>query len=393
MKPFRNILLLLATALAASCSIHGKLEEEKVVDDRMPMVFGTSSAVQETVVSKAALTSDFRVSVWKSFGSSSQQNVMDGYQVEYDGSGIPYKWDYTGVEGQIQRYWDLSAYPYEFRAVAPYHATGVSLTPDGVTINVPFRAQSLINDAYNYANEQDVQPGVVAHVNRVKSGSEYIDTDIIKNLEINTAAEANATREVHLPFHHLNSKIGFRVFIDNPMPLWNDYSISIQSIEIKAVKTGFITESDTYSATNAQGLATGTFSNNTTVNEFTLLKHGLYMDGTETHWNFHYHLSQATAFDLTEDYLQQIPQSGVKLYVTVHLHTHHVEAEDEEFTFDRYLSLDKTNLDGDQFTWEPDKRYIYYLHIPNLHGHEIVIYTCEVLPWDEVQTTDIPVEL
>ncbi len=376
----------------AACSIDRTLEEEKTVDDRLPMVFGTSSAVSETVVSKAALESNFRVSVWKSFGSSAQQNVMDGYDVEYNAGGDPYKWDYTGVAGQIQRYWDLSAYPYEFRAVAPYHATGVSLTPDGVTINVPFRAQSLINDAYNY-NDSQAQPGVVAHVNRVKSGSEYIDTDIIKNLEINTAAKANATREVHLPFHHLNSKIGFRVFIDNPMPLWNEYSISIQSIEIKAVKADFISESATYTATNAQGLAAGSFSNNTTVNEFTLLSHGLYMDDNELHWNFHYHLSQATAFDLTPDYLQQIPQSGVKLYVKLHLHTHHIEAEDEEFDFERYLSLDKTNLDGDLFTWEPDYRYIYYLHIPNLHGHEIVIYTCEVLPWDEVQTTDIPVEL
>ena len=115
------------------------------------------------------------------------------------------------------------------------------------------------------------------------------------------------------------------------------------------------------------------------------------MDDNELHWNFHYHLNQASAFDLTPNYLQQIPQSGVKLHVKLHLHTHHVEAEDEEFDFERDLSLDKTNLEGDLFTWEPDTRYIYYLHIPNLHGHEIVIYTCEVLPWDEVQTTDIDV--
>lgn len=391
MKPFRNILLLVAATALAACSIHGKLEEEQKVDDRMPMVFGTSSATQETVISKAALESNFKVSVWKSFGSSAQQNVMNGYKVEYDADGSPYKWDYTGVEGQIQRYWDLPAFPYEFRAVAPYFA-GASMTPDGITISVPFRAQSLIDDVYNCTDSQ-AQPGVVAHVNRVKSGSDYTDTDLIKSTEINEAAKANATREVHLPFHHLNSKIGFRVFIDNPMPLWNDYTISIQSIVIKAVKTGFITQSGTYTATNAQGLATGTFSDNTTENEFTLLSHGLYMDDDETHWNFHYHLSQETAFDLTPDYLQQIPQEGVKLYVKLKLKTHHVEAEDEEFEFERHLSLDKTNLDGDLFTWKPDYRYIYYLHIPNLHGHEIVIYTCEVLPWDEVQTSDIPVEL
>ena len=390
---FRSIWLLAATVLAAACSFNSKLQEEVTVDDRMPMVFGTSSTAAEATETKAStpLESNFRVGVWKSFGSSKQQNVMDGYKVEYDAGGAPYKWDYTGVDGQIQRYWDLSAFPYEFRAVAPY-LDGASMTPDGITINVPFRAQTLIDDAYNVTDAQ-AQPGVVAHVNRVKSGSEYMDTDLIKNTEINMAAKANATREVHLPFHHLNSKIGFRVFIDNPMPLFEDYTISLESIEIKAVKTGFITQSQTYSATNEQGLGTGTFSDNTTVNEFTLLSHGQYKTGENTYWNFHYHLNQATAFDLTPDYLQQIPQSGVKLHVTLHIHTYHVENVPEDFDFERNLSLDKTNLDGDQFTWEPDKRYIYYLHIPNLHGHEIVIYTCEVLPWDEVQTTDIPVEL
>lgn len=398
MNLFRLISLLpVAVLLLSACSFDRKLQDEVAVDDRLPMVFGLPSTAAESDQTKASvlLTSDFAVSTWKAFGGATQQIVMDGYKVAYSSTATQ-KWNYVNVNGQPERYWDLSAYPYEFRAVAPYHQDGYSITPSGISLNLsatPFRAQQLIDDAL--LPDAEAQPCLVSHVNRVKDGSDYVDTDLIKNVEINTESKVNATREVHLPFHHLNSKIGFKVFIDNPMPLFEDYSISIQEITITAVKDGFITASQTYTATNAQGLATGTFSNNTLAEngKFVLLQHGLYPHDTEAHWNFHYHLSKDTAYDLTPDCLQQIPQSGVKLYVMVHLHTHHVESEDEEFTFKRYLSLDKTNLEGDEFTWEPDYRYIYYLHIPNLHGHEIILHTCEILPWDEVQTTDIPVEL
>lgn len=399
MPLFRHISLLLVAALLAACSFDRKLQEEGTVDDRLPMVFGSSYSQAEAQATKASapLESDFKVWTWKAFGTAGQQNVMDGYKVEYTASATSYKWNYVNVNGQPERYWDQSAYPYEFRAVAPCR-DGYSITPSGISLNAsaaPFRSQSLVNDVYNYSSAES-EAAVVAHVKRQQEDDEYADYDIIKNAEINTSAKSNSVREVHMPFHHLISKIGFRVFIDNPMPLYNDYSISIQSITISVLNpdNNFIIASAGYSATNEQGLATGTFTNNTTATgEYVLLSHGLYMDNNESHWNFHYHLNQADAFDLTPGCLQQIPQSGVKLHVQLHMHTHHVEADDVEFDFDRCLSLDKTNLEGDLFTWEPDYKYIYYLHIPNLHGHEILLHTCEILPWDEVQTTDIPVEL
>lgn len=404
-----NVLLLAAATLTVACSSDGTLEDENRVDLRQPMVFGSSFSSSETVVSRAATDlqdtyTNFKVGVWKNFGSSGQQNVMNGYEVDYSTTTIvddiySYNWYYENINGQPLRYWDFSAFPYEFRAVSPYLA-GASITADGITVNLAtdnkaFHAQSLVNDAYN-VTDAAAQPCLVSHVTRVKDGTDFVDTDVIKNTEINTTGKANATREVHMPFHHLNCKIGFRIYIDNPMPLWDDYSISIQSIKITVLNADnkFITESKTYTATNEQGLLTGTFSDNTTATgEYTLLEHGLYKDDTESHWNFHYHLNKETAFDLTPGYLQQIPQTGVKLHVKLHMHTHRVEADDEEFDFERIISLDPTNLAGDEFTWEPDYRYIYYLHVPNLHGHEIVLHTCEILPWDEVQTTDIDVGL
>ena len=313
---------------------------------------------------------------------------MDGYKVNYTAS----KWDYVdvvvGTNTQAQRYWDITAFPYEFRATSPYLASA-SLATDEITLNVssqPFKAQTLINDAYN-ATDVVSEPCIVAHVNRQKVGDDYVDMDVIANEEINTASKINATRSIIMPFHHLISKVGFRIFIDDPQPTVQNYVARLNSITISAVKSGFISESNTYTATNAQGLRNGTFSDNTTSDEFILLQHGLYSD-----LDLRQYLRQSDAYDLCPNYLQQIPQGDVKIRVQLQIKTIDGESHEETINYDKLLSLNKTTTTGDLFTWEPEKRYIYYLHIPNLHAHEIE-YTCEILSWDEVQTSDIPIEL
>ena len=406
----RNISLLATALIAAACSSDATLEEQQTVDMRQPMVFGTSSATEtERPVTRATSLEDtyqtFKVGTWKAFGLAGQQNVMDGYEVDYTDTqrtdyGDGYNWYYENVNGQPLRYWDLSAYPYEFRAVSPC-LPGATIGADGITITIddatssPFRAQTLTNNTYNYS-ATDSEPCVVANVSRTKNGTGYADTDKIKNAEINTVGKANATREVHLPFHHLISKIGFRIFIDNPQPVrpeWQvDYGVWIENITITVQKpSGFITESKGYSATNAQGLQHGTFTGNTTTTgEFIVLSHNLYGD---TDQNLHNHLNQETAFDLSPNCLHQLPQQDVKVRVQMQIKTNHVEDDEQEFNYDSWLSLDPENTNGDLFTWEPENKYIYYLRIPNLHGHEIYLHTCEILPWDEVQTTDIGVGL
>lgn len=393
---YRNILHIATALLIVACSSDSTLEEEKkpvpVVDDQKPMVFSTSSS--EGAATRASspletLHDNFKVSVWKNYGNTaSQQNVMDGYRVNYAAS----EWDYVdvvvGTHTQAQRYWDMNAYPYEFRATSPY-LPGALLATDQITLDVssqPFKAQTLINDAYN-ATDVVSEPCIVAHVNRQKVGDDYVDMDVIANEEINTASKTNATRSIIMPFHHLISKVGFRIFIDDPQPTVQDYVARINSITISAVKSGFISESYTYTATNAQGLRNGTFSDNTTYDEFILLQHGLYSD-----LDLRQYLRQSDAYDLCPNYLQQIPQGDVKIRVQLQIKTIDGESHEETINYDKLLSLNKTTTTGDLFTWEPEKRYIYYLHIPNLHAHEIE-YTCEILPWGEVQSSDIPIEL
>ncbi len=169
----------------------------------------------------------------------------------------------------------------------------------------------------------------------------------------------------------------------------------MEKIPISVVNAdkNFITASTTYTATNAQGLGKGSFTNNTTqTGEYTLLQHGEYTDV-----DFRQYLSKDTAYDLCPDFIQQIPQGNVKLRVQLNMETDHMTAGTVDgrnpFDFDVLLSPDKTKTEGDLFTWDPDTKYIYYLHIPNLHGHEIYVNTCAILPWDDVQTADIPIEL
>ena len=374
MHPFRC--LLLAGILAcASCASHSLIGDVEGVNDGRPMVFGTSLPQAEADITKgsASLDADFLVDTWKNFGASTQQVVMHHYRVDYT-AGAAFPWNYVGVNNQPQRYWDLSAFPYEFRAVSPALG-GISIGEGGISISQPFRAQTLLDGSYQLPGNE---PCLVAHVSRSKTASGYEDRDRIKDAEINAASRANAVREVHMPFHHLMSKVGFRIFIDDPQPDSPDYRVTLNSICIRVVNSddSFVTASSQYTATDAQGLGKGTFSGNTVQSgAFTLLSHGEY-----TGLNLRQHLNRESAYDLSPDYLLQIPQGNISLQVDVQLTT------SDNVSFPCHTVLE--NL-----AWEPDKRYNYILHIPNLHGHQVFLDTCEVLPWEAVQTSDIPVEL
>lgn len=395
MHLLRSLTLLLTTVVVLmSCSSDEELTGHRAVNDQQPMVFGTSLAqsAEARPTRAAQLEAGFKVSTWKNFARKGQQTVMDGYQVNYDATATPYQWDYVDVNGQPQRYWDLGAFPYEFRAVSPY-MDGATIHDKSITLTLadtPFRAQTLSETTYN-CTDSESEPCVVAHVNRQKNGSDYEDRDLIKNTEINTTAKANAVREVHMPFHHLISKVGFRLFIDDPQPSSPDYRVRLNSVTIQVVNADnhFIIASKTYTAAGDQNLGRGTFTDNTLAQgAYALLTHGEY-----TGKNLREHLNRETAFDLCPNYLQQIPQQNVQIRVLISMQTDHLTNgyvdDSNEFTYDSVLRLN----DSDLFTWEPDTRYVYFLHIPNLHEHNVFLDTCEILPWDEVQTSDIIIEL
>lgn len=381
---FRYIPLLATVLLIASCSSQGTIEEEKVVDLREPMRFGTTmaqTAVEETRAALEETHTNFRVHTWKAFGQTAQQEIMNGYEVDYNSVT---HWQYEGIGTQVLRYWDLAGYPYEFRAVAPcLSASDVEITANNITINKPFKGQTLINDEYNL-DAADCEACVVAHVSRVKQGDDYVDTDKIKNTEINAVGKANAFREVRLPFHHLNSKIGFRIYLKEPKS--TTYTVHLQDIKIYAVYDGyrsFVNEAQ-YTAANIQGLGNGTWiPTATTSANHTLLQHGYYDE------DLMQHRTHETAYDMTPQYLHQVPQGNIRLRVEATLKT----SAGKTVSINKILANEIVPELQEIFTWESDKRYIYYLYINDIHGLDIFLDTCEVLPWDDVESTNIDVGL
>ena len=399
------ILIIATTMLTVSCASDDTIEDTIGVNNDLPMVFGTTFSQQETtalqqknVTTRGAqrLQADFKVNTWKNFGTDKQQIVMNGYKVDYKAEATDNQWDYVGVFDQPQRYWDISAYPYEFRAVSPY-IEGTQISENGIKVDLsgkPFTAQTYKNGIYNVM-EDESEACLVAHVKRQKEGGVYTDYDVIKNKEINSDAKANAVREVHMPFHHLISKVGFRIFIDDPQPSSPDYRVTLKNVVISVVNddNNFIIASKHYEAGNVQGLGHGTFTDNTKVNgEYVLLTHGEYVGH-----NLRENLNRETAFDLCPSAMLQIPQENVKIHLIIEMQTEHIVSgvveETKTIEHDKLLSFDKTKMDGDSFSWAPDTRYVYYLHIPNIEAHDIFLDSCEILPWDEVQTSDIVVEL
>lgn len=385
--------------------------------DANPMRFSTSNIAQNISQTRADLTQGFKVSCWKNYGNTTtQQTVMYGYEVQYNNtvtSGS--KWSYEKVTGQYLKYWDLSSYPYEFRAVTPALTSTtigntqltIDLTSQGSTT---FKAQTFTNGTVS-PDLASSEPCMIAQVSRVKDADgKYIDTDLLSAKEdktINTTNQDNPTREVNLPFHHLMSKVGFRFYIDDPtVPA---YAITLSDVEIsvKNVATGesFITESNRYEATNSSTsllngsytpAANGTFTPSDAHPTFPLLT----MSGESNkysksagQWS---HLSAPTAYDfgLTQggnDDLIQIPQSNLKIHVKMTLTYGNGSTE----TIDTWISSDgpKPEAYAEVYSWLPNTHYIYYLHIKNLEKYPIIVCTAQVAPWDIVKTADIPIGL
>ena len=381
-------------------------DDVRAIYDHSPMRFNSSGQDAEVTTPTRAtiLKNDFSVSCWKSFKETNQQIVMDNYKVQYSSgttsgstsAGTKDRWSYTDIDGQTEKYWDIASFPYEFRAVTPWFSESmVSISSNNLTIsfasdnNISFKAQTFLENNYNCTSKRS-EACLLAQVRRSEEGKEYKDEDLLVGKEINATTKANPVRDVHLPFHHLMSKVGFRIYIDDPQPDYHSYTVTLKDVEIKIEPihpaTEVITESNGYSCTN-DNLFSGTFENNSTQPSFVLLKKpGEYSEDLRKC------LNHSTAFDFNvksyEDKdLQQIPQGPFKIKVSLTLIFNGTTKN-----INTYLSADN-NAEGDNYSWEPNKYYLYYLRIPNLVAQPIILTTCEVTDWEEVKTSDIEVGL
>lgn len=367
------------------------------------MRFSRNGAVDAEVESRASvlLEDGFLVSCWKHYDDAVNfQTVINSYEVAYTTDGTTKKWSYEGVRpGQYLHYWDIAGFPYEFRAVTPYIET-TTLLPDGLTVNLSsasrhFWGQTFLEEQYNHS-VADSEPCLVARVIRKDKDDTgaYHDYDMLVTnsdssdpVEINTATVNNPVRDVNLPFHHLMSKVGFRLYVDDPMVPTSAIKLSNVSISIFNAENKYLTESRLYVATDADGgMLNGTFKQETRAeSQYNLItKTGAY-SGV----NMADHLNKLSAFHFNcPDDMVVIPQTGLKIRAKLTL-----TYNSTDYEYDSLISLTGENPDGDLFTWEPNKHYVYYLHLQNLEKYPIITCTAEIVPWEVVKTEDIDIGL
>lgn len=374
---FAGVLPTLATLVVLCLSSCAKTSviEEKNIDETgtYPLSFTNAGIVQsqaETKASSSSLTTGFVVSTWKRYGAGDRQTVMDMYEVQYktsgtawDGNVRPY-WDYTGVSGQYEKYWDLSAFPYRFHAISPCPTdlTGFQLD-GGLKIPASYSSQICVDGT---VSPSAAEPYLVAQVQRDPDGRDY---DVYENnTEINMTGASSLTRPVALPFHHLNCKVRFSLYATAPWLSSNHSYIS--NLKVQSASPNFVTSATGYEAgfvglTRSVGPATilsltGQAGNS----EFDLI-------------NFQ---TPKTAYWLKcKDGLAQMPQDGVQLRVSFDV------VNPDGSVKRQFDNVPVMLVDGtDTFNWQPGYIYTYNLVITEIGEKLAVEFTCTLTPWVDV---------
>lgn len=179
---------LVAVLALTSCS-SDSLVGESPVNNEAPIAFTVSQ--RNTTRDDASATTgdplqskgytDFGVWAYKYKETTTATGVavMNNYKVAYDKTST--SWDYVGkVEGQVERYWDLSYNNTKFFAYAAYQTSDVTFDETSKTITVP------------------------ASVNQAGTTKDFI---YATKTELN-AANSNGTHDkVKLQFKHLGAKV------------------------------------------------------------------------------------------------------------------------------------------------------------------------------------------
>ena len=101
----------LLCANLTACSSDSTIQEEDVYDNHTPMAFGSSLSSSEPAFTRGvtSLEADFKVGTWKNFNQSGEQQVMDGYKVDYTADATPYRFYSMSTQIALARkeYYDI----------------------------------------------------------------------------------------------------------------------------------------------------------------------------------------------------------------------------------------------------------------------------------------------
>lgn len=391
-----TVYLLASAAFFAACTTDKVLEEvEDISGSTDPMRF-TVTKENLTPDQRAAnpLTSGFMVSAYKLYGQDNQQTVMPQYEVRYHVLGDAWNgrtyssWTYDDVKGQNLRYWDYSAFPYRFNAIAPYPANpaGFVLTDQSLKINVPYSAQTCINGMVTPADNA-AEPHLLSQVQR---GTDGKDTDLLALSDDKTVINDGSTtknRDVWMPFHHLNSKIRFGIYHNTQWLISN--KTYIKDLIIKVTSPNFVTGAGNYQSKGTGGwrISTGNSGFKELTKAAVPYEIFCFDGGQEIEDNdLTERQTRKTAYFMQcPGGMMQIPQEHVEMTVSFKLYT----ADDhlyKSFT-DVPVRLEKENHPGDYqtyFDWKSGYIYTYYLVINEIDEKLEVTFTATLTPWEDV---------
>ena len=402
------ITITLLSALAAGCSSSASNEAtDPVAPNAVAMQFGTPSI--GTVESRAteSLTTDFLVSAYKSYKTSAQQTVMNQYQAKYSVNAWNNSshWETAGgtsdgfYQQQYIKYWDLSAFPYDFLAIAPAPIKdgkimdGYSATDKKVELKQSIQAQTVTDGAV--IPSAPTSEYLLAQTQRQTNADDATTTDNIDMLTDKTIGSTgdSPTKTVTLPFHHLSSKVRFGIY--TTMPTVETQSVKITNVSFKVLSgnsDGFVTSAQNYAVDLTQSGVNnafdGTFGGKTyetgtrQLLSFSGPSDDKFTDAyLEKHeWNSTTDLN-AYYFEC-KDGLIQVPQDNVQLYVSFTLQP----TTGAAYTVTDYpLRIAKSDgTMANQHTWRPNCLYTYYIKITQLFSYDIS-FTATVSDWEDIE--------
>lgn len=353
-----------------ACSSDTTVHEVEEPQGQIPMQF--SQAAVDAPLTRATTTradgtskplkQGFLVSCFK---GSSKQTVMDRYEVKYKTSTWENssQWGYVGKKGntdddfwqdQIQRYWDISAFPYHFYAISPCpaHDDIKKFTISSKELIIPerFSYQTCTNESPTKVTE----PYYVAEVTY------------------------NQAERVALPFRHIMSKVRFGIYSTKQLASSN---FNLSDLKVKVVSGDFITAADGYSASTSD-IFNGEFTNPAIASgDANIL---LQTDDSKAK-----DMSGATDkenayFAGSEVGLLQIPQADVQLKISFKINGTQYD--------DITIAIKDGEKSTDSFTWEPNKFYTYYINISELSPLTIE-FSAQLSPWTDVVGATIDTNL
>ena len=403
--------LLAALAVLASCSSNTMSEEEQQIEPAgTPMRFSAPAVGKmDTRVTRASesLTTGFLVSTYKGYGTTDRQEVMKQYEALYqpDGwSSTGAKWNTVGTtadgfyQTQYEKYWDTSAFPYEFFAIAPAPVkdgsviSGFELTATNVKIGAATEGQTVADGVVTPTSPATEY--LLSQMERRKNGSDATktdDMDMLTGTRIGNGGDS-PTKAVPLPFHHLSSKVRFGIYTTEHVS--ESQKLKIKDVAFKVTSAdaqGFVAKANGYTANMGSAGVANAFDG-----EFTGVERKaqpvslLTLSGptenkfTEAYLEKHEWESRDKAnayFFECEGGLTQVPQENVKLTVSLTIEP----TVGDPFTLTD-VPLTLTDTDGnkvDRFTWKPNCFYTYYIIVRKLFSHDIS-FTATVSDWEDV---------